>query len=85
MELDFSSLEMLLGYGAGCISGYGFAIRVLMPSMIAAKVAPLEVKIQELEKQQKSLSERLEKEHRFSNQLQAKLLELDEDDRGLKE
>ena len=69
-------MEALLGYGAGCISGYGFAIRVLMPNMIAAKVAPLEVKIEELEKAQKALSKKLEEEHAFSDKLQAKLLQL---------
>ena len=72
--MDFSTLEAVIGYGAGCVSGYGFAIRVLMPNMIAAKVAPLEIKLQEVEEKLSNVNKKLDKEMKFSKSLQKKIL-----------
>ena len=77
--MDFSSLEALMGYGAGCVSGYGFAMRVLLPSMIAAKVAPLEARLEDQEAKLSELKDALQKEANFSKRLQKKLLKIDDD------
>ena len=39
-----------LGFSAGAVSGYGFAVRVHTKALIDAATAPLSVKIEHLEK-----------------------------------
>lgn len=39
-----------LGFSAGAVSGYGFAVRVHTKALIEAATAPLSVKIEHLEK-----------------------------------
>lgn len=80
--MDFNTMEALLGFGAGCVSGYGFALRVLVPAMIASKVGPLEAKQEQLIEQVEDLSARLIVEEAFNKTLKEKLFKLDTDKDG---
>lgn len=81
-QLSFNAVETLLGFGAGCGAGYGFALRVIVPAMLAAKVAPLEVKQEALEKEIADLGTRLDAEVAFNLSLQQKLFGVEGDKEG---
>ena len=77
MLMEFTTVEALTAFGIGCTAGYGFALRALMPSMIASRVKPLEVQLKTLQDQVKDLTKRLDIEEAFNRALQEKIFGLD--------
>ncbi len=76
----FNTVELLTGFGAGCAAGYGFAMRVLLPSMLASKVKPLEVMIKNMQDDLEDIAAKLQAETEFNHMIQEKLFGLDNDE-----
>lgn len=73
---DLNTIELLTGFGMGCVAGYGFAMRVLLPSMLASKVKPLEVMIKNMQEDLEDIAAKLEAETEFNHMIQTKLFGL---------
>lgn len=76
---SFDTIGALLGFGAGAVAGYGFALRAMMPAMLAAKVAPLEIMTEKLQEEINEVRAQLKVEQEFNARVQAKILGLEHD------
>lgn len=68
-----------LGFSAGAVSGYGFAVRVHTKALIEAATAPLSVKIEHLEKDVGRLLEENKGLHETINTLFERIIGKDDD------